>query len=72
MSDPGYPEGLSGSDFCHMEGHDSPRGVCRRCGERDYHLMGYYGALGRRAKKLGITIDELESQIIRERLEEAR
>jgi hypothetical protein len=29
----GYPEGLSGSDFCHMEGHIwNGGGSCVRCG----------------------------------------
>ncbi len=50
----GYPDGLSGSDYCYMEGCTG-RGRCPRCGEINYAEMGYYGALAKWSKQWGIS-----------------
>ena len=55
----GYPPGMSGSDMCHVEGHIG-KGNCSRCGDIDYGIMGYYGAVARWAKAWGITERETE------------
>ena len=58
-----YPEGISGSDLCYMEGCTG-RGPCPRCGKTNYALMGWYGAVARWAKAWGVSEDEAEKRII--------
>jgi len=52
-----YPDDISGRDLCYMEGCLG-NGVCSRCGEVNYRLMGYYGAVARWAKAWGVSEDE--------------
>ena len=52
-----YPDDISGSDYCHMEGCLGG-GTCPRCGKTNYRLMGYYGAVARWAKAWGVSEDE--------------
>ena len=63
MSRSMYPDGLSGSDMCHMEGCVG-RGPCPRCGKTNYPLLGWYGAVARWAKVWGISEDEAEWRIM--------
>jgi len=60
--DPGYPDDISGSDYCLIEGCIG-RGPCPRCGETNYALMGFFGAVARWAKVWGISEDEAERRI---------
>ena len=64
MPSPYYPDDISGADICYMEGCIG-RGPCPRCGETNYALMGYYGAIARWAKVWGVSKDEAESRIIK-------
>ena len=57
-----YKDGVGGSDFCFMEGCLG-RGHCPRCGETNYRLLGYYGAVASAAKRWGVTEDEAERRI---------
>ena len=57
-----YPEGLSGSAYCIIEGCIG-RGQCPRCGETNYRLMGYYGAVATAAKRWGVSEEEAERRI---------
>lgn len=57
-----YPDDISGRDVCYMEGCRG-RGPCPDCGETNYHLMGYYGALARWSRAWGVTEDEAEERI---------
>jgi hypothetical protein len=59
----GYPDGLSGWAYCHMEGHTG-RGRCYRCGEINYRLMGWYGAVARNAKRWGVSEKEAEDRMV--------
>lgn len=59
-----YPEGLPSYALCQMEGCIG-KGYCSRCGETNYALMGYYGAIARWAKAWDVSKDEAE-RIIRE------
>lgn len=54
-----YPDGMHGSDWCHVEGCIG-KGRCPRCGRIDYGWMGYWGAVARWAKKWGVSEDEAE------------
>ena len=56
-----YPDGLSPSAFCHMEG--CLRNPCPRCGETNYALLGYTGAVSRWAKAWGVTKEEAERRM---------
>jgi hypothetical protein len=60
--DPGYADDLSASAYCQIEGCLG-KGPCPRCGETNYHLMGFYGAVARWAKVWGVTEDEAEKRI---------
>ena len=62
--DPAYPEGLSGADLCHIEGCIGEKGNCRRCGEVNYRLLGFYGAVARWAKAWCVSEDEAEERIM--------
>ena len=62
MSDPAYPEGLSGSQLCFMEGCIG-KGNCPRCGQVNYRPLGWYGAVARWAKAWGVSEDEAEKRI---------
>lgn len=62
MSDPYYPDDISGSALCHMEGC-SGKGPCPRCGKTNYALMGFYGAVARWAKAWGVTEEEAERRM---------
>lgn len=57
-----YPDCISGSDYCHMEGCLG-NGHCSRCGETNYHLLGYFGAVARWAKAWGVSREEAEKRI---------
>lgn len=69
MSDPMYPDGISGRDLCYMEGCVG-KGNCYRCGEINYHLLGWYGAVARWAKEWGVTEDEAEERITRHQMQQ--
>ena len=58
------PDDISANDprFCQMEGCIG-KGPCPRCGEVNYRLMGFYGAVARWAKKWGVSEDEAERRI---------
>ena len=43
----GYPDGLGGGDICLMEGCIGGGVKCPRCGEINYSLRGYLGAMAR-------------------------
>lgn len=58
-----YPEDISDSALCHMEGCIG-KGNCPRCGDVNYHLLGWYGAVARWARKWGISDAEAEERII--------
>jgi len=62
MRDPYYPDDISGTAICHMEGCVG-KGPCPRCGETNYAWMGYWGAVARWAKAWGISEDEAERRI---------
>ena len=57
-----YKDGVGGSDLCHMEGCVG-NGRCPRCGDINYALMGYYGAVARWAKGWGVSTEEAETRI---------
>ena len=57
-----YPDGLQPRDYCLIEGCIG-KGPCPRCGKTNYHLMGFYGAVARWAKKWGLSEDEAERRI---------
>lgn len=63
MSSPYYPEGIGGADICYMEGCMG-KGPCPNCGETNYRLMGFYGAVARWAKAWGVTEDAAEQRIV--------
>ena len=63
MSNSYYPEGISGSDICLMEGCTG-KGPCPNCGETNYHLMGWYGAVARWAKAWGVDEEEAAERIM--------
>ncbi len=54
-----YPDDIQGWQICHMEGHTG-RGHCSRCGDTNYPLLGYLGALARWSKAWGVTENEAE------------
>lgn len=56
-----YPDGLSGWAMCQIEGCLG-YGPCSRCGETNYHLMGYIGARKRWAKTWGVSEEETEKR----------
>lgn len=62
MSYSNYPDDISARGLCIIEGCYG-RGRCPRCGEINYALMGWYGYVGRMAKKWGVSIDEAERRI---------
>ena len=62
MSDPYYPDGLSDWAICQIEGCIG-KGNCKRCGEVNYRLLGYYGAIASAAKRWGCTEDEAEDRM---------
>ena len=49
---PYYPDGLTESDICLMDGHEGD-GHCPRCGDVNYRLLGYIGAIASAAKRWG-------------------
>ncbi len=51
-----YPDGLSESALCRMEGCVS--NPCSRCGETNYAALGYRGALKRWSRVWGVTEEE--------------
>ena len=51
-----YPDDISNWVICQMEGCEG-KGNCPRCGEVNYRLLGYYGAVARWAKEWGVTED---------------
>lgn len=58
------PDDISNNDsrLCQVEGCMG-KGPCPRCGEVNYRLMGYYGAVARWAKEWGVSGDEAERRI---------
>jgi len=54
--------------LCIMEGCIG-RGNCPRCGEINYRLLGWYGALARWAKAWGVTEDEADRRIAKHQIE---
>ena len=65
-----YPDDLSIAAYCQIEGCIG-KGNCSRCGEVNYRLMGYYGAVARWAKKWGITEAAAEFRIEAHHMEKA-
>ena len=63
---PAYPDDLPLSAYCQMEGCVG-RGTCPRCGETNYRLMGYYGALARWGKVWDTTEEETEKRFTENR-----
>lgn len=57
-----YPDGLSASVYCVMEGCVG-RGPCPRCGETNYAWMGYWGAVASAAKRWNVSEDEAMRRI---------
>ncbi len=54
---------------CHMGDHSSPKGgACRNCGDVNYHLLGWYGAVARWARAWKITEDEASDRITRRQI----
>lgn len=64
MSPWNMPEDISDDNprLCQAEGCIG-RGPCPRCGEVNYALMGYYGAIARWAKVWRVTEEEAERRI---------
>ena len=58
-----YPPDIRGSQLCFIEGCIG-KGNCSRCGEINYALMGFYGAVARWAKVWGIPEEEAEDRIV--------
>lgn len=58
-----YPDDITGPSLCIIEGCVG-KGRCPRCGEINYHLMGWYGAVARWAKAWGISELQAEERII--------
>lgn len=63
----GYKDGVGGADYCFIEGCIG-RGRCPRCGEINYGLMGYYGAIASAAKRWGVSEAEAERRIAERQL----
>ena len=63
-----YREDVTGADLCHIEGCIG-RGPCPRCGETNYALMGFYGAVARWAKAWGVSEDEALNRMTQDRRE---
>ncbi len=59
-----YPDDLSASQLCQIEGCLGLKGYCPRCGETNYSLLGFYGAVARWAKAWSVTEDEAEERIM--------
>ena len=59
---PYYPDDITGPQICIIEGHTGD-GHCPRCGDRNYALLGYYGAIARWAKAWGVTKEEAQRRI---------
>lgn len=65
---PWYPDDITGPAVCAMEGC-AGNGHCPRCGETNYALLGFRGAMARLAKKWGLaTIEEAEKRWVAEAL----
>lgn len=64
MPSPYYPDDITGPQLCYMEGCIG-KGNCPRCGEINYHLLGWYGAVARWAKAWGVSEEEAEKRIER-------
>lgn len=64
MSPWNMPDDISDNDprLCQAEGCIG-RGPCPRCGEANYRLMGYYGAVARWAKEWGVSEDDAERRM---------
>lgn len=58
-----YPDDITGRQLCHMEGCRGT-GHCPRCGETNYSLLGYYGAVARWAKAWAVSQDEAENRMV--------
>src|SRR3990167_6935658 len=70
MSRPAYyPDDISDWAICQMEGCIG-KGSCPRCGEVNYQLMGYYGAVARWAKRWSVT-EDAAAKLISEHQEQA-
>ena len=54
--------GPNDSRLCQIEGCMG-KGPCPRCGEVNYALMGYYGAVARWAKTWGVSEDEAQRRM---------
>lgn len=57
-----YPDYLPYGAICQMEGHRG-NGYCPDCGNVNYKLLGYYGAVARWAKAWGITREQAEQRM---------
>ena len=57
-----YPDDIQPYQICHMEGCIG-KGHCSRCGEINYHLMGFYGAVAHWAKVWKVSEAEAERRI---------
>ena len=61
---PYYPDDISLASVCLIEGCIG-EGHCPRCGETNYRLLGYLGAIARWAKQWGVSKEEAERRIER-------
>lgn len=59
--DPSYPDDVTGPQVCMMEGCLG-NGHCSRCGQVNYQLLGYYGAIARWAKAWDVSKEEAEQR----------
>jgi len=58
-----YPDDIYGSALCEIEGCMG-NGNCPRCGKVNYHLLGFYGAVGRWARAWHVSKAEAERRIV--------
>ena len=50
---------------CYYGDHFEADGHCRRCGDVNYRMLGWLGAVARWAKEWGVTKAEAEERIVR-------
>ena len=55
-----YKDGIDAEALCYMEG--CAKNPCPRCGETNYPLLGYTGAVARWSKAWGLSETETEER----------
>ena len=53
---------------CHYGDHGGLNGHCANCGDVNYRLLGWFGAVARWAKAWGVTKDDAEDRIVRSQI----